>query len=611
MSFSRADPAGAAYEPMTKQKAPKAQADALTWIRQQLIEFGIAGIPLRDLIAFVKKGLQSPNALVRSSATQVLVTIRIFVGADISGFLEDLNATLFSTINAEFENTAGETPPEPTRTSAEFREVSGGTAKAGGNASSGGDPLDDLIPRMDLDKLISQTSIITDSRSDAWKVRKEAFEALHVLLEVKSNQRLKPNMSDLGGVLKRSMGDTNLSVKMLGLNIISKVAIGMGPPFEKYAKLLVAPVAGVCADNKATTRSAGVATLNAIADGCGGLNAMYTGLGSALETSNPALRSSVLAWMAERLPVEPPTKSADMTALAAPLIACLEDRNADVRKAAGLVLPFVVASAGFDFVMDQTSNLKPASRATIVPLIEKAKVASSGSGPTASTSAPALSKRSAPAAPASPAAKARLARPNGVSSPKPGPSRNIAAPARSQALKALASSRPPSGLSGLSDVRSTGAPKSRPSTRPMSVASHAESSTTAASVSAARQMPFVSASMDSRAVRLKRDTSRWILDSSPKADMTEYLALQMEQSVSAELFTALFSKDHRAEEDFMAGLALLVDFYDDSASATFVLAEDDLVAFQLANVDLDVEVCGVEATGEQYAIRASGAWTSF
>ena len=80
------------------------------------------------------------------------------------------------------------------------------------------------------------------------------------------------------------------------------------------------------------------------------------------------------------------------------------------------------------------------------------------------------------------------------------------------------------------------------------------------------RLPFVSASMDSRALRLRKDSSRWILDSSPKADMTEYLALQMEQSVSPELFTALFSKDHRAEEDYMAGLAVLADFYVDSAA---------------------------------------------
>ena len=44
-------------------------------------EFGIAGIPLRDMIGFVKTALGNPNALVRSSATQLLVAIRVFVGA--------------------------------------------------------------------------------------------------------------------------------------------------------------------------------------------------------------------------------------------------------------------------------------------------------------------------------------------------------------------------------------------------------------------------------------------------------------------------------------------------------------------------------------------------
>jgi cytoskeleton-associated protein 5 len=182
------------YEPMGKQKAPKAQADALTWIKQQINDFGIAGIPLRDLISFVKTALGSPNALVRASATQLLVTVKVFVGGDISGFLEDLNPQLLSTINSEFDKASSQTPPEPTRTQADLQETAAGPSKGG---KGGADPLDDLVPRVDLDKLVAQTSVIADSRADAWKVRKEAFEALNALLDVKSNQRLKPNMGEL------------------------------------------------------------------------------------------------------------------------------------------------------------------------------------------------------------------------------------------------------------------------------------------------------------------------------------------------------------------------------------------------------------------------------
>ena len=164
--------------------------------------FGIAGIPLRDLIGFVKTALGNPNALVRSSATQLLVAIRVFVGAgeftcrteltiDISGFLEDVNPQLLNTINSEFDKASSQTPPEPTRTQADLQEAAPGKGKSGGGSA---DPLDDLIPRVDLDKLVNQTSVVKDSKSDAWKVRKEAFEALNALLDVKSNSRLKPNM---------------------------------------------------------------------------------------------------------------------------------------------------------------------------------------------------------------------------------------------------------------------------------------------------------------------------------------------------------------------------------------------------------------------------------
>lgn len=116
--------------------------------------------------------------------------------SDISGFLEDLNPQLLSTINSEFDKVSGQTPPEPSKTQADLQEAASGPAKVGGK-SGGADPLDDLIPRVDLDKLVNQTSVIADSRSDAWKTRKEAFEALAGLLEIKSNSRLKPNMGEL------------------------------------------------------------------------------------------------------------------------------------------------------------------------------------------------------------------------------------------------------------------------------------------------------------------------------------------------------------------------------------------------------------------------------
>lgn len=577
------------------------------WIKQVLTEFGIAGIALRDLIAFVKGGLQSPNALARSSATQVLVTIRLFVGGDIGGFLEDLNPQLLTTINSEFDKIAGQAPPEPTRTSADLRDAVPAAGKAG-KASGGGDPLDDLIPRVDLDKLVNSTPVIASSKDAAWKVRKEGFEALNAVLEVKSNSRLKPNMGEIGNVLKKAMADTNLACKMLALGIISKIAMGMGQPFDKHSRMVVAAVASVCADQKATTRTAALSTLSAIADACGSLDSLYPGLGTALDSANPALRASVLAWLAERLQAEEPTSGADLTALAGPIVSCLEDRNGDVRKSAGLILPFVVKFAGYDYVMDQTSKLKPASKATIVPLINNAR----GSGPSAPSAAP----TSAPASRASAATPgpARVktgavpaSRPASAASPRPGvPARTIAAPGRSLAMKALSSApRPASSLSN-GDDRPTALPRAKAmAPRPPSAISHTASASASSSGGAGRTPPFVTATNEARSGRVKKDGARWILDTASRAELAEYLASQMEFHASPETFALLFSKDHRAEEDFMVGLSTITDFYDRTAASIFGLNDDELTSLQMANVDLALKYAAIRllSNNTQMAIR--------
>ena len=54
--------------------------------------------------------------------------------------------------------------------------------------------MDDLFPRVDLDSLLKGTTILVDSKSDAWKTRKEGLEALQAILDQGANKRLKSNM---------------------------------------------------------------------------------------------------------------------------------------------------------------------------------------------------------------------------------------------------------------------------------------------------------------------------------------------------------------------------------------------------------------------------------
>jgi cytoskeleton-associated protein 5 len=109
----------------------------------------------------------------------------------IKDFLEDLNAQLLVTIQGEFDKVEGTPAPEPSRTSADVAALAPVT---GGGAAKGLDPLDDLFPRVEIDGLLKGTTILADSKSDAWKTRKEALETLQALLDQGANKRLKPSI---------------------------------------------------------------------------------------------------------------------------------------------------------------------------------------------------------------------------------------------------------------------------------------------------------------------------------------------------------------------------------------------------------------------------------
>jgi cytoskeleton-associated protein 5 len=102
-----------------------------------------------------------------------------------------LNPQLLNTILSEFDKVEGTQAPQPTREQEDVKNLApvNGTTK-GATA----DPMDELFPRVDLDSLMKGTTILTDSKSDAWKTKKEGLETLQAILDQGANKRLKPSM---------------------------------------------------------------------------------------------------------------------------------------------------------------------------------------------------------------------------------------------------------------------------------------------------------------------------------------------------------------------------------------------------------------------------------
>ncbi|KAG6868374.1 hypothetical protein C0993_004020 [Termitomyces sp. T159_Od127] len=566
-----------AYEPLSKQKAPKVLADAIAWINTALMEFGIAGLALRSLIDFLKTALQNSNATVRTSATKTLVTVKLFAGSSIKDFLEDLNPQLLNTITSEFDKVEGAPVPEPARTSADLSMVSSGSGLAGKGQHS--NPLDDLFPRVELDSLLKGTSILADAKSDAWKTRKEALETLQVILDQGSNKRLKGTMGEIGQILKARLADQNKAVQTLALDIISRIAIGMGKPFEKHARLLVAPVCTVLSDQKAPIRAAALQVLTSIAIACDGIEALASGIATGMETTNPMQKGTLMNWLADWFKEHPSVPSIDLKSWVSPVVTSLDDRNSDVRKGAQALLGTLISSAGFDYVLNQTNSLKPASRASAVPLIQAARPdPSSNSTPAAVpkvhnttpviASGPSVSRSPPPESPPP------TSLPPSIAKPKLGVRR----------LLPQGSSRPESR---------SGTPVEAPApSRVKTVTSGVKrpAAVTSPSASPAPSLVFHGVSLDAKKARCGRDAQKWVNESGPtRKDLADLLQSQMEPHTSRELVLRLFSHDHNAVNDHINGLTVISDFYLNAQNA-----DETIETVCLANLDLPLKYVSIK-----------------
>ncbi|KAH7930808.1 ARM repeat-containing protein [Leucogyrophana mollusca] len=581
-----------AYEPLGKQKAPKVLADALVWVDSAILEFGIAGLSLRNLIDFLKNALKNSNAAVRTSATKTLVTVKLFAGSSIKDLLDDLNPQLLVTIQSEFDKVEGNPAPEPSRTSA---DVAAMAPVAGAGSSKGGlvDPLDDLYPRVEIDGLLKGTTILADAKSDAWKAKKEALETLQAILDQGANKRLKPAMGEIGQVLKSRVVDTNKAVQTLALDIVARIATGMGKPFEKQTKFFVVPVATALSDQKAPIRTAALHTLSAIASACEGIDSMVHFLTTALESTNPTQRATLLGWIADHFKDHPPSATLDLSGWSGMIVSCLDDRSADVRKGAQAVLPTLITCVGFDRVMQQTNSLKPASRKTAVPLIQAARESAAPAAVEPPKAAPVASTvADNPPSPSPPPA---------ATPSHPGPASKLTGVRRK--LPQGTGSRPDSRTESLDEAPVSRLP-SKPGTaglkRPAVGGPSIRAPTSAALPvpAAATALPLSSMNLEAKRARLSKDAQRWVNEAGPtRKDLAEILQHQMEPHASKDVIALLFSHDHNAVNDHVSGLSTIYDFFSaaESGDDKFGVSPDDLRAVGLASFDLPLKYVSIKA----------------
>jgi cytoskeleton-associated protein 5 len=357
---------------------------------------------------------------------------------------------------------------------------------------------------------------------------------------------------------------------------VSRIATGMGKAFERHSRLFTLPVSTVLSDQKATIRSAALQTLTAIAVACDGVESMVPGFTTALETTNPLQKATLCQWIVDWFRDHDAPSSLDLNPWAALVVSSLDDRSSDVRKAAQALLPTVIQCAGFDFVMQQTNSLKPASRSGAARLVQAAKPAAPVHTPNSTT-----------------AGKASM--PSDTTSPLPPPPESppvTAVPENKPASKGLGIRRKlPQGI-GRPDSRadnSDGATKPIPTSNKSTMA--AMKAQIADSVSQTSTLPFSAINPEVKKARLMKDANRWVNEGGPtRKDLAELLQSQMEPYTSKDLIIRLFSHDHNAVNDHINGLGVMADFYSEASGAN-----ENIEKLCIANLDLPLKYVSIKA----------------
>uniref|UniRef100_A0A667YI12 Cytoskeleton associated protein 5 n=1 Tax=Myripristis murdjan TaxID=586833 RepID=A0A667YI12_9TELE len=360
------------------QKNPKNQAETLSWLSNAVKEFGFAGINVKAFITHVKTALGATNPAVRTAAICLLGVMYLYMGAPLRMFFEDEKAALLSQIDAEFQKMQGQTPPAPTRGSNKRSEDQEKGENPEEQEEEGSADVVDLLPRVDISDKITE-EMVAKIGDKNWKIRKEGLDEMAAVIS--DAKFIKPTVGNLPIALKARLGDSNKILVQQTLSILKQLATAMGPGLKQHVKSLGIPVITVLGDSKNTVRAAALATLSAWVEQTG-MKEWLEGeeLSEELQRENAFLRQELLGWLTEHLTTLRSVPS-DMLLCVAPLYACLEDRNGDVRKKAQDALPIFMTHLGFDKMKKTAGKLKVRYAATGKKPSGKGKDEEDRSGP--------------------------------------------------------------------------------------------------------------------------------------------------------------------------------------------------------------------------------------
>lgn len=230
--------------------------------------------------------------------------------------------------------------------------------------------------------------LIKNLSSPDWKIRLESIEGVNKILE--ANNRIQPTgTGELFGALRARLFDSNKNLVMSTLTAIGNIATSMGPAVEKSSKGILSDILKCLTDNKKHMRESVIKTLDswvAVVQ----IDKMVPYIASSLGDVKLGTdgRKDLFDWVTRQL-----TKlndQPDVVQLLKPTSFALQDKSAEVRKAAEASLAEITRVCGQEMITKAVKELQgPALTAVLErqrpagvlqELSEPAKAVTIGSG---------------------------------------------------------------------------------------------------------------------------------------------------------------------------------------------------------------------------------------
>lgn len=349
------------YETLKETNNPKTIADAFLWINSNLLDFGNEGIDIVELINILKIGFNHSAPACRKNAIAVISTLRMFCGPDIRSYVEDLNPTLLSTIDTEFEKAAKRTPPAPTR-------VQGKCQKSLPMNQDNMIPEEPMIHKVDISENLNET-LINKLGDSNWRLRKEALDEIEELIN-NANKHIKPNLGELPVALVHRFSDSNKNLVIKAIDLYSLLVKAVGPPFINHSKLMINSIIPLFGDNKVQTRNAVLNALN-ITMTIMPIDTLIQTISETMTNDQPLFRKEMSKWLNDTLN--------DLSSNGKPLpdlngilhvnILYLMDKNNEVRRAAHGSFTYIANGLSVDTIKKACSRVRGSS-SVVMPILE-------------------------------------------------------------------------------------------------------------------------------------------------------------------------------------------------------------------------------------------------